>query len=196
MGTAPILKQMSVDEYLAFEEESPEKNEYYKGEIFAMAGTSFRHNQIVGNTLFAIRSRLKDSCQILPSDLRVSVKAVDLFTYPDLSIVCGKPELLEKKGTTDTLTNPVVLIEVLSRSTENYDRGNKFAFYRLIPSLQEYLLVSSLEQKVELFRKKSAFKWEFTEYANDNEIIELESVGISILLKDLYQNVSFTPEEK
>src|SRR2546423_718598 len=118
MGSIPVSKYKSIEEYLELDEKSPEKSEYYQGEIFAMAGASFAHNQIVRNTLTAIDNYLKDTkCQIFPSDLKVHIEANSLFTYPDLSIICGKPEFWHNR--TDIVTNPSVMIEVLSKGTKD-----------------------------------------------------------------------------
>jgi Uma2 family endonuclease len=132
---------MSPDEYLAFEREAECKHEYWHGEVFAMAGASREHNLLVSNLVHLLVGALQDRpCEVYPSDMRVSAASAKVFTYPDVSVVCSGPNFADDAQ--DTLLNPVVIIEVLSDSTEAYDRGKKFEYYRTIPSLQHYLLVA------------------------------------------------------
>ncbi len=188
--TLPELKFQTVDEYFAFEDASLEKHEYYKGEIFAMAGASFIHNQIVANTLSEIALHLRDkNCQVLPSDLKIQVEANSLFTYPDLSILCEKPKFYNDR--VDTITNPAVLIEILSPSTMDYDRGGKFALYRKIASLQEYILISSTEYRFEKFVRQNDINWLLSEVRNPDETVSIETIEFSIFLSQLYRNVDF-----
>lgn len=139
MSSLPILK-VSIAEYLDTESKSLTKNEFYQGEIFAMAGASIEHNQIVRNALYTVEEHLRKggNCQIFPSDLKVHIESNSLFTYPDLSIVCDKIETLENNK--DIILNPCVIFEILSPSTQDYDRGGNFKLYREIPSLKEYIL--------------------------------------------------------
>jgi Uma2 family endonuclease len=144
-------KTFTIAEYLEMETASIEKNEYYQGEIFAMSGALLPHNIIAGNTFAHLHSRLKGkSCRPFNSDMRIHVKENTLFTYPDISVVCGKPETLNDDNF--NLLNPTVIIEVLSKSTKSYDRGDKFKLYRDIPTLNEYILVDSLSVFIEDFR--------------------------------------------
>ncbi len=132
-------------EYLAWERAAPDKHEFLGGEIFAMAGASFAHNKIVGNIVGELRDALRDRpCDVTPSDLRVKIPAVGLYTYPDAVVVCGEPQFEDDK--LDTLLNPTVIVEVLSDSTEAYDRGKKFRYYRTIPSLRDYVLVGFFDR--------------------------------------------------
>ncbi|MCB1178231.1 MAG: Uma2 family endonuclease [Leptospiraceae bacterium] len=180
-------KKVSEEEYLELERKADIKSEYYNGEMFAMAGASLQHNQIVSNLIQLIGAKLKNSpCKVFPSDLRLNIKKSGLFTYPDLSIVCGKPILLDNKF--DTLTNPTVLIEVLSPSTQDYDKGSKFTFYREIDSLKEYILVDSIKYKVEKFKKLEQGDWLFTETKEDEEL-KIESIDCTLSLKDIYEGV-------
>ncbi len=193
MNAAPIIKY-TAEEYLELEEASLEKNEFYKGEIFAMAGASIQHNQIVMNTSVIIGGYLSDKkCRIFPSDLRIHSITNSLFTYPDLSIICDEIETFGKRK--NTVTNPTVLIEVLSESTQDYDRGAKFKLYRDIESLQEYILISSLETLVEKYNKQSDGSWVLHEYKNETEAFDIISINLKITVKDLYRNVTFVPEE-
>jgi Uma2 family endonuclease len=191
MGAAPILK-FSIEDYLESERKSFEKHEFYQGEIFAMAGASIQHNQIVGNTLVSVGSHLSNSskCQVFPSDLKIHCQSNSLFTYPDLSIICGKIETLENHK--DIVTNPIVLIEVLSESTRDYDRGEKFRLYREINSLKEYILISSLEMLVEKYEKQPDGTWILHEYKNENDDLFITNISLQLKLKSLFRNVMFT----
>ena len=190
MNAAPILKY-SIADYLQSEENALEKHEFYQGEIFAMAGASIPHNQIAKNTLYNIESHLRktDKCQIFPGDLKIHCEANSLFTYPDLSIVCSKIETLENHR--DIVTNPTVLIEVLSKSTQDYDRGGKFKLYRDRPSLKEYFLISSLEILVEKYSKQTDGSWVLQEYKTEFDLFAIASIDMQIEVKDLYRNVEF-----
>lgn len=183
-------KMITVSEYLELERSSKEKHEYYKGEIFAMAGGTRVHTLIAGNILTKINIQIeKKPCIAFGSDLKVRVKLDGLFTYPDLSALCGEEKYLDDKH--DTLLNPSLIIEVLSQSTENYDRGKKFALYRELESLREYVLISSEYQKVEIFRRTANNQWLLSD-PNENEPILFESINCSISYKDIYNKVNFT----
>jgi Uma2 family endonuclease len=190
MNAQPILKY-TAEEYLELEEASLEKNEFYKGEIFAMAGGSIEHNQITRNTMSLIDGYLskEHNCQIFTSDLKIHAITNSLFTYPDLSIVCGKIETLENKR--KIVTNPSVLIEVLSATTQDYDRGAKFKLYRNIESLKEYILISSLETLVEKYDKQADGSWVLHEYKKETDTYTITSIDLLMTVKDLYRNVDF-----
>ncbi len=178
------------EEYLERERQAEYKNEYYNGEIFAMSGASRNHAMIVSNLVFALRTALSDpDCLVFPSDLRIHIPAAGLYTYPDVSVVCGEEELLDDHQ--DILLNPVLLVEVLSPSTESYDRGQKFVFYRSIPSLKEYALVSQRQKWVEVFRKNEENLWVLHETDEARGTVDLASVGCALQLDDLYANVTF-----
>lgn len=190
MGAAPDLNFISIEEYLSLEETSDVKHEYFQGEIFAMAGGTIPHYRIVRNVLTAIDNFLQNKkCEIFPSDLKVHSEACSLFTYPDLSIVCGEPE--KWQGRNDVITKPVVVIEVLSKKTQIYDRGQKFRLYRDIPSLKEYILISSLEILVEQYAKQTPDSWNFKVTKNVNDLFHIESIEFSCTLNELYRNVVF-----
>ena len=160
MSAAP-KRLLTPEEYLAQEELAEFRSEYYRGEVFAMSGASFHHGRINENLSQKIGNQLEDSpCQIITRDLRVRVAATGLYTYPDAVIFCGPPEL--SGGRTATLLNPRVLIEILSDSTEDYDRGGKFVHYRQIPSLQEYVLIAQAEALVEHYVRQSDGGWLLT----------------------------------
>lgn len=189
MSAVPVLKY-SVDEYLEMEEKSLEKHEFYQGEIFAMAGGSIPHNQIIKNSLFSVEEHLRktDKCQTFPSDQKIHCTTNSLFTYPDLSIVCGKIETLANHK--DIITNPSVLLEVLSPSTQDYDRGSKFKLYRDIPSLKEYIIISSTEILVEKYDKQVDGSWVLHVYGEADNF-SIPSIDMNIDVKVLYRNVEF-----
>lgn len=179
-------------EYLQFEEQSETKSEYYQGEIYAISGASVAHNQLVRNLTLELGSALRGGpCQLFVAALRLHVKAQDLFTYPDLFVVCGTLARLE--GRSDTLTDATLIIEVLSPSTEAYDRGQKFLFYQNLPSFREYLLVSQERQQVELHTLQRPGQWLSTQ--SDTGDIVLESIGVTLNLDELYTDVLFAVTE-
>ncbi len=162
------------------------KNEYYDGQIFAMAGASLEHNRIARNVLNFIGPAVAElGCEVFGSDLRVQTPG-GLFTYPDVCVVCGEPLLIQ--GRPDTLTNPIVLVEVPSDATREYDRGQKFALYQEIPTLREYMLVEQNKILVETFRI-SGGAWEPRSYDSLNTPVSLESVGLTIPLGEIYRLV-------
>lgn len=187
MGSA-AKKLMTAIEYLEFERNSLEKHEFYNGEIYAMAGAKERHNLIVSNLIINIGTKFKNKpCVVYPSDMRVVIDEYNHYTYPDVSLVCGEREFLDNKN--DCLLNPNVIIEVLSDSTEKYDRGKKFEDYRNLISLREYMLVSSEHKKIELFTKTTDGKWLFSENTLEGNIIP--TLDLTLLLSDIYDKVEF-----
>ena len=155
-----------------------------------MAGASLIHNEIVANLISIFNQFLKDKpCKVYPSDLRLRIEKSGLYTYPDITIVCGKTELLDNKF--DTLKNPTVLIEVLSDSTEKYDRGQKFSFYREIPSLKEYILVSSKTMKIEKFKRLEDGNYLYIE-SNEHQPFPIDSIDMNLNLEDVYNKIDWT----
>lgn len=190
MSTAAIAKFITEEEYLAAEETSQERHEYYKGEVFAMSGGSINHETIVGDSFFAIRSHLqKKSCRVFPSNLKIQSEATTLFTYPDLSIFCET--LKPYQNRTDVATNPTVIIEVLSPSTQNYDRGDKFMLYRDLPSLKEYILISSTKILVEHYIKQADNRWQLTVYKRKEDLFTILSIDFTTEIGVFYENVNF-----
>lgn len=188
----PALKYnyLAAPEYLEMERSSEQKHELHHGTVITMTGASLKHNQIVSNLISEIGSFLKGkSCTVYPSDLRTKVPTLDTFTYPDVSIVCGKPNLMDEHF--DTLLNPSVIIEVLSPSTEKYDRGNKFFYYMQISSLKEYVMISSTEIYIQVARKQNHSVWEFEEITNADGALFLNTINYNISLKDIYHNLKF-----
>lgn len=191
-----IKQRTSPEDYLKYERLADEKHEYYEGKIVKMQGASLQHNRIVVNVIGEIRNKLKGKgCEILPSDMRTVTPGKKSYTYPDAVIVCGKPEMEDKQF--DTLKNPTVLFEVLSKSTENYNKGKKMLYYIQIPSLQEYVMINSVDEFwVSVCRRAENEAWTFQVYTLLNETIELKSVGILITMAELYENVTFEPKEE
>lgn len=180
-------------EYLALEKSAEYKSEFYKGEIFAMAGASALHNRLVRNLTGLFWEKFRNRpCNVYATDLRVRIDKSGLYTYPDLVIVCGKEEYLDTN--LDTLTNPTILLEVLSDSTEKYDRGQKFSFYREIPSLEEYILVSSREIKIEKFKRVESGNWLFSE-SKIGEPFPIESIDAFLNLEDVYEKIDWSVVE-
>ena len=175
----------TVEEYLAMERVSIEKHEYFQGEIFNMAGAGNRHNLIFSNVFGDLTYKLKGkSCRPFGSDMRIHIPNNTLFTYPDISIICGKISFLDLDK--DTATLPIVLIEILSHSTKNYDRGEKFKLYRDIPTLREYILIDSENINVEVFRLNEQGHWELEEYRSIVDALKIPSVEVTIPLKEIY----------
>ncbi|HNN07206.1 MAG TPA: Uma2 family endonuclease [Leptospiraceae bacterium] len=175
-------KFLTEEEYLNLERNSSSKNEFFRGELFAMAGAKEKHNLIVTNLIRDISTALKKTpCRVYPSDMRVKVSASGLYTYPDISLVCEKPKFTD--GRNNTLLNPSVIIEVLAESTESYDRGKKFELYRTLPSLKEYILVSSEQKKLESFLNR-ADGWMMLESIIGNHFL-IRSLNIFLDIEDI-----------
>jgi Uma2 family endonuclease len=179
-------KFYTIPEYLEMENAATEKHEYYKGEIFAMSGAGARHNIISVNMLIALGISLKEkNCRPYGSDMRIHIPEKTLFTYPDISIICG--EVITAKEDENSATQPVVIIEILSPSTKNYDRGEKFMLYRAIPTLKEYILVDAESIHVEHYAINQEGLWQLKEYNKPAEEIRIESLAISLPLMEVYE---------
>ncbi len=175
-------------EYLECERKAAFKSEYYQGEIHAMAGGSSKHSAVGTNVMIALGNKLRGRCRVFNSDMRVCVRRNTLYTYPDISVVCGgKPEFYEG----DCLLNPTLIVEVLSPSTERYDRSTKMHLYGDIPSLQEYVLVAPDNHQVDIFRKSAAGRWEYFPMDDGQTAVELVSVGCTLTLEEIYENTDF-----
>ena len=175
------------EEYLKLERKALDKSEYYQGEIFAMTGASRKHNLISGNVIRELGNQLKGRpCEVYPSDMRVRVRPTGLYTYPDVSVVCGEPLFDDSRG--DTLLNPTVLIEVLSPSTEAYDRGEKFAQYRRLDSLQDYVLIAQDTVRVEHYRRRGEL-WVLSEMNDLDDELQLKSIDCTVPLREIYDKV-------
>jgi Uma2 family endonuclease len=186
--------RMTEAEYLEFERASELRHEYYNGEIFAMTGASEEHNSICMSAGFLLYGQLRNRpCRVYQSDMKVKVEAAKLYTYPDLVVRCGEAQFVDDKF--DTLLNPVVIIEVLSPSTERYDRGDKFGHYRKIPTLREYLLVSQNKPHIERYLRQDDGKWEFSDATGLDAIVELSSIDCTLPLSEVYEQVTFTEDD-
>ena len=186
----PVLNYISEQEYLEAERKAFEKHEYYKGEIFAMSGASFNHNKIFSKIFVDLGSKLKGkNCNPFGSDLRIQIPANSLYTYPDISIICGEIESTDDKF--DTAVNPAVIIEILSPSTRDYDKGSKFTLYRDIETLKEYILVDSTNISVEKFIRNADNSWQLTEYKLLTDVFSISTVDLKITLSDIYEGVKF-----
>lgn len=177
------------DAYLAMEREAFEKSEYFEGQLYSMAGATKEHNRIKENLSIEIGYFLKGkSCQSFSSDYRVHIPKNGLHAYPDVFVVCDEPELLD--GKFDTLLNPTVLIEILSKSTRGYDKNAKFALYRDIATLREYLLVDSQRVKIEVWHKSTDGIWSLSkETGQIDDNIQIETIGLTLLLRTIYDRV-------
>ncbi len=183
--TAQPKQKYSPEEYLELERAAEYKSEYYQGEIFAMAGAGLNHNQITENLSINIGSYLKGKpCRSFSSDMRTHIPANGLYTYPDFLVVCGKTNFLDEQK--DTLLNPKIIIEVLSKNTRSYDRGDKFEMYRSIPTLEEYVLIDSNRIKIEMWRKQNGTWFLALETEDLKSGIELSAIGLILSIRDIY----------
>lgn len=191
MAAAIEKKLITEKEYLEDERNASYKSEFYRGEVFAMSGASRIHNVINVNLTSFLSSRLKGKgCRPYSNDMRLYIPLNTLYTYPDIVVTCGKEEFLDSQF--DTLLNPVFIIEVLSPSTADYDVGKKFMLYRSIPSLKEFWAISSFECRILKYVRNLADKsWVLSETIDINASLTLESLSLTVSLKDIYDEVSF-----
>ena len=191
MALPQPIKFIPPEEYLRIERAAEFKSEYFAGEMFAMAGGSPTHSLLKVNLVGELRTQLKGrTCTAYDSDLRVLISATGLYVYPDATMVCGPLETHDG----DTATNPTLVVEVLSDSTEKYDRTTKFDHYRKIPSLKEVLFVSQEQPIVELFSRDADGGWKLTDARGLDASIELSSIGVSLPLAEIYDKVEFQPD--
>jgi len=182
-------EKISIEAYLEMENASIEKHEYYKGEVFAMSGAKVSHNTISGNLFVTLSNKLKGKkCKPYNSDQRIHIQSNTLFTYPDISIICG--EIITLNNDEYNVLNPSAIIEVLSKSTKNYDRGEKFKLYREIPALQEYILADSESIHIEVFRLNKNKHWELEEYNSLEDRIHIKVIDEKILISEIYEGVN------
>jgi Uma2 family endonuclease len=182
----------SPEQYLALERQAQYRSEYVNGGIFAMSGASREHNLISLNMASELRAQLRGQpCEVYMSDMRVKVSSTGMYTYPDVVAVCDEPRFEDDH--VDTLTNPTLIIEVLSPSTEGYDRGEKFAHYRRLESLREYVLVAQDKMRVEHFARHDSVRgqWVLTEISGTDGTLHLPSIGCGLSLRDIYDRVEF-----
>ena len=194
MATPAAQTHLTPEEYIALERKAlPDSEiiryEYLSGELVAMSGASRAHNLITGNIFGELRNRLRGSgCETYANDMRVSTPATASYFYPDVVVVCDEPRF--EDDVFDTLLNPIILVEVLSPSTEAYDRGEKFAHYRQLTSLQEYVLVSQDQIRVEHYRRQER-QWIFTDFQKPQEILPLVSIQCELPVQEIYELVTF-----
>lgn len=188
MASAAVQTSLTPEEYLAFERKATTKHEYLNGQIVAMSGASFAHNFITSNTANQLYNQLIDSeCQVATSDMRVKVTEIDSYFYPDVVVVCGAPRA--EDDTFDTLLNPTLIVEVLSPSTEGYDRGEKFEHYQQIASLKDYILISQDEVHVEHYYRQGS-EWLRSEFRELVDVLSLLSIDCELRLQDVYRRVA------
>ncbi len=189
MSTQP-KPYLTPEQYLEIERAAEHKSEYFSGEMFAMAGTTLAHAIINFNVAFALRMRLSGSdCSVVLNDLRLRVPKTGLYTYPDILVICGEPQLVDDRK--DMVSNPTVIVEILSPSTQNYDRGDKFAHYRTMPSLRDYLLVAQDRMHAEHYVLQPDGGWLLHEMSDGEAILSLNSIGVQFKLAEAYARVQF-----
>jgi len=185
---------MTPGEYLTLERSSLDiKYEFFNGEAFAMVGAGRNHNRINVNLTRELSYHFKTdqfACDLFSNDMRVKIKGS--YAYPDIVIFCGDAEFEDNEF--DTLTNPVIIMEILSDSTEAFDRGDKFAYYQVIPTLKEYILVSQKKYRIEQFILSDDNKWEYRSYEGRDKVLKMESIGCELRLSEIYLNVKFESE--
>jgi len=190
MLTRSPTKTLSLEEYRNLETRAETKQEYHDGEIIEMTGGSINHNRLVRNLIRLLDNALRKTIyEVFPSDLRLWIPQYNRGLYPDLMIIAGEPLFSDNRN--DEILNPCLIIEVLSPSTSSYDRGDKFRYYRSIPQLNQYLLVSQGEILIESYSKTSENHWLLQEYIPARGIISLDSLGISLNLADIYEGIDF-----
>lgn len=180
---------LSFEEYLSIEASSNTKHEFHNGMIFAMAGGTVEHGLISGNFLVELTTALrakKSNCRPINGDVKLHIKSSNKYLYPDTMVICG--EIEELKNASNSISNPTVIVEVLSKSTEGYDRGDKFFFYKQIPSLQSYILVDQYQPLIDLYTRKSDL-WKINRIEGLDQKIEIPSLGIQLNMRDLYLDV-------
>ncbi|OLD24938.1 MAG: hypothetical protein AUJ04_08475 [Acidobacteria bacterium 13_1_40CM_3_55_6] len=189
--SAQIKPRYSLEDYFELERTSEEKWEWFNGEVFCMSGVSPNHGLVEINFAALLSNKLEGrNCRVFPADIRIKTPAAPPYRYADLSILCGRP-IYENIGGVETLTNPELIVEVLSRSTEAYDRGDKFTYYKSIPSLREYLLVAQHRPHISQFVKQSDDSWNQTEVNDLAASLYLPSIDCTLALNEVYRGIEF-----
>lgn len=192
--TARLNHKFTLEEYLELDHNSEEKIEYYDGNVWTMSGASETHNTIVLNICAELRALFRGrGCRVFSSDMRVEVPTYLPYRYPDATALCGEPKI-KKLGRQELLTNPELIVEVLSDSTEGFDRGDKFSYYKSIPSFVEYLLVSQKRAYVTQLVKQSENIWTNVEYTGLETNLKLHFADFSLKLSEIYRDVTFPPQ--
>lgn len=189
--SAQSQPRLTPEQYLELERAAQDvRSEYYNGRMYAMSGASYRHVMLISSLSHHLRNGLAGRAfSVGTNDLRVRVSPAGLYTYPDVVVICGDPRFADREA--DTVLNPTLIIEVLSPSTEAYDRGFKFAQYRALESLREYALVSQSEPRIEIFRRQPSGDWLLSESAGMEAVCRFDSVGCTVTMKDAYDKVTF-----
>ncbi|MBC7784839.1 MAG: Uma2 family endonuclease [Burkholderiales bacterium] len=196
MALTATSKSYTVDEYFAIEERAEEKHEFDNGEIYAMSGGTLAHSQITMNVGGELRNRLRGQrCQALESNIKVGIVAFNKFVYPDVMVVCGRPEFAAEGTPRHAIVNPTLIVEVLSLSTELYDRVKKFEAYQSLDSLKEYVLVAQREPHVNTYFRHDDGRWTLRTFKDISASVQLPSLGIEIPMREIYLNVEFQPVE-
>jgi Uma2 family endonuclease len=184
-------RKYTLEEYFDLERSANERYEYWNGEVFCMSGVSDQHDQIEGNTSYALRRLFEGrQCRVFTANMRIKVPSLPPYRYADVSALCAQP-VFDKIGGVDVLTNPMLIIEVLSESTEAYDRGDKFTHYKSIPSLTEYLLIAQHRPHITQYVKQEHSSWSYQEVNRLADRIDLPSVDCVLQLNEVYQGVTF-----
>ncbi|BDM82667.1 Uma2 family endonuclease [Acaryochloris marina] len=192
MQTAAAKTRHTPEEYLVLEEQAEFKSEYHNGEILPMTGASFNCDRIITHLCAYLLQALQGkNYEPFSSDVRLWIAKYRKFTYPDLMVIQGQPQPYQDR--TDTLTNPKLIIEVLSKSTQDYDQGDKFKYYRSIPDLQEYLLINQYELDVQQYTKTDSDFWMFRAYEADSDTIALTSIDVELAVAHIYAGITFEP---
>jgi Uma2 family endonuclease len=185
------VPRFTPEEYFAWEEQQLHRHEYIDGEVYAMSGGTINHGDIAGNFLALLKSHMRGSgCKILNSDCRVNIVESNNYTYPDLSVTCDERD----KTTPQYIKYPCLVVEVLSPSTEAYDRGNKFKLYRRNPCLKDYILVDSTKMAIDLYRKDDSGNWYIINYET-GESIDLQSVNLTFSIEQVYEDIEFVVDD-
>ncbi len=196
--TAQRIKKLTVEEYVALEQSTGIKHEYHNGEVFAMSGGTFNHSILCSRIHIQLNKQLelnKKKCETLTSEMKLHIEAFDKCFYPDAMVVCG--DFKRPENFKDAIINPLVIVEVLSAKTANYDRGDKFAKYRSIDSFREYILIEQDKPSVEIYYRKDANNlWQINYYEGLDKTFHLQSLQIDIAMKALYERVVFKMEDK
>ena len=189
MQATEVKNRYTPEEYLALEEKTEFKSEFHDGEIIPMTGGSFNHNEILTN-LWLLKSRLRGKgYRFYSSDVRLWIPKYRKFTYPDVMVIQGEPAPYNNR--TDTLTNPLSIIEVLSKSTEDYDKRDKFKYYRSIPELQEYVLINQYDLEIQQYTKSDGGFWIYRVYESTEDIVKFVSIEVEMTVAEIYEGISF-----
>jgi Uma2 family endonuclease len=186
--SASARQSMTIEQYFELEATSDSKHEYIAGAIYAMTGGTARHNLLVANVIALLHGQLRGtSCRVFPSDMRLRIEAAGLYTYPDVSVICNP--IIFSDNRDDTVTNPIVLVEVLSPSTENYDRGKKFEYYRTIDTLQEYVVIAQDRAHVEHYVRQDQQRWLLVDFSSLDHVVHLGTINCELALRAVYEYV-------